>query len=359
MKILYGACGEGMGHAVRTAVVADHLLTRGHEILFASSGSAQAYLEKRYPGRVVEVPGFGISKREGGVSVLETVFHNTLRQAVGTVTAALPSAAVVLRFGPEAVISDFDPWSARVAHLGRLRLLAVDNIHFLTRCTHDRDLLTRDVSIARGVAAAMVPFADHYFVCPSAFARAPISEARTTLYPPILRPKILRARGEGMGFEGDHLCVYLNDPASNEQALRVLAASGLSCHVWKSGAASPARHIVHDKLIEMPFSEQDFIVDLASARAVIGSAGAQLMGEASYLGRPMLALPIGGHGEQELNAAYFQRDGYGEVSRYLTEEGLAGFLSRAQPMRDRLSALTHDCNISLLRAVEAGLRGEL
>jgi len=32
MKILYGVVGEGMGHAIRSRVVLDHLLATGHEV---------------------------------------------------------------------------------------------------------------------------------------------------------------------------------------------------------------------------------------------------------------------------------------------------------------------------------------
>ncbi|MGH9333683.1 MAG: glycosyltransferase family protein, partial [Vicinamibacteria bacterium] len=32
MRILYGVVGEGMGHATRSAVVIEHLLSAGHEV---------------------------------------------------------------------------------------------------------------------------------------------------------------------------------------------------------------------------------------------------------------------------------------------------------------------------------------
>ena len=38
IKILYGAIGEGLGHATRSRVVAEHLLEQGHEVKMAASG---------------------------------------------------------------------------------------------------------------------------------------------------------------------------------------------------------------------------------------------------------------------------------------------------------------------------------
>ena len=38
MRILYGVAGEGLGHAMRSRVVAEHLRSRGHEVKLVSSG---------------------------------------------------------------------------------------------------------------------------------------------------------------------------------------------------------------------------------------------------------------------------------------------------------------------------------
>jgi uncharacterized protein (TIGR00661 family) len=40
MRILYGVTGEGLGHAMRSRVIADHLRARGHEVKLAASGRA-------------------------------------------------------------------------------------------------------------------------------------------------------------------------------------------------------------------------------------------------------------------------------------------------------------------------------
>ena len=50
MKILYGVVGEGMGHAVRSRVVLDHLVAEGHEIEIMASGRAVDFLHKHFEG---------------------------------------------------------------------------------------------------------------------------------------------------------------------------------------------------------------------------------------------------------------------------------------------------------------------
>ena len=52
------------------------------------------------------------------------------------------------------------------------------------------------------------------------------------------------------------------------------------------------------------------------------------MSEAVYLRKPMLALPLAGQFEQEMNARYLEQLGYGTASRALDEPALERFLER-------------------------------
>jgi uncharacterized protein (TIGR00661 family) len=61
MDILYGVVGEGMGHATRSCVVLEHLLSRGHEIKVVVSGKAHQFLKTRFSGQ----PGFTIEEIHG------------------------------------------------------------------------------------------------------------------------------------------------------------------------------------------------------------------------------------------------------------------------------------------------------
>jgi uncharacterized protein (TIGR00661 family) len=67
--------------------------------------------------------------------------------------------------------------------------------------------------------------------------------------------------------------------------------------------------VVEGNLRYQPFGEATFIDDLASCRAVIAGGGFTLMGEAVYLHKPMLAVPVGRQFEQVLNARYL-REGF-------------------------------------------------
>ena len=51
---------------------------------------------------------------------------------------------------------------------------------------------------------------------------------------------------------------------------------------------------VEGRLTYRPFSEAGFIADLSSARAVIAGGGFTLLGEAVYLQKPILSVPVRG-----------------------------------------------------------------
>nr|WP_245815337.1 glycosyltransferase family protein [Hymenobacter gelipurpurascens] len=74
------------------------------------------------------------------------------------------------------------------------------------------------------------------------------------------------------------------------------------------------------------FSEQGFIDDLASARAVITNGGFSLISEAVYLRKPVCAVPIPAQFEQFLNAAEIEKLGYGRHFSAITADNLKAFL---------------------------------
>jgi UDP:flavonoid glycosyltransferase YjiC (YdhE family) len=76
------------------------------------------------------------------------------------------------------------------------------------------------------------------------------------------------------------------------------------------------------------------------------------MGEAVYLRRPMLAIPIGGQFEQVLNARYLEAEGYGLGADALTAERLSEFLERLPDFERRLAGYHQQGNVELLAKLD-------
>jgi uncharacterized protein (TIGR00661 family) len=97
-----------------------------------------------------------------------------------------------------------------------------------------------------------------------------------------------------------------------------------------------------------------FLVDLASAKAVISTAGFTLISEALYLGKPLLVMPNGGIFEQTLNALYLKRENLGEaiMHRVPGPEDLRGFLQRAAQHSGRRPDLLSCGNDEAVQCIE-------
>ena len=259
------------------------------------------------------------------------------------------------------VVTDFDGFAYLFAKTHRLPVLSIDNIQMVDRCRHDAEILRgihRDYLAARAFVGGKIPRADRYLI--TTFFRPPLRKKRTALVPSILRPEILAARPE----QGAHLLVYGRISEASTAALR---ASGVPCLVY--GARDGLTADEEDgNLRYRPFANEAFIDDLRTCRGVVASAGYSLMSEVVYLRKPMLALPLAGQFEQEMNARYLERLGYGTAAAALDEASLERFLERrararrgARGVRAGGNAETFERSIALVDEVMAARRcmGEL
>ena len=331
MDVLYGVCGEGMGHATRSDVIARGLQRAGHRIQFAcSEGRALEYLRSRWPD-VVCVPGFRLVVEDNRVLPTPTLLHNLARQLGSPLDHVASGLQVRL---PDVVLCDFDAWTARYAKLVGRPLVAIDNIHFLTRCSHPQAWIEahKDAAAAAMITAqSTVPEASFYIVL--SFTRlAGVRQPLTALHLPVVRESVLRQTAR----TGSHLVAYFNDRADWPSILAALQdASPMPVRAYgRPGTASAS---VVGNVTLCPLSEDGLAEDLASCAAAVGGAGFSFLSEALVLRKPLLAVPFAESFEQILNGRYLQAEGYGQWAEKLTSGVLRDFLSRLRPMRERLA----------------------
>ena len=330
MKILYGVVGEGMGHAIRSSVVLDHLIAQGHQVHIVVSGKAHDFLKAKFP-HIDQIWGLTMAMEHNEVKNRLTLTQNLKGALKGFPKNVSTYFEVEAAFAPDLVISDFETWSWLFAKRHNLPLICIDNIQIINRCTHPPALLGLDRSafkLARSIVKAKCPGAAHYLI--TTFFTPPVRKKRTTLIPPILRPAILHATPTA----GDHLLVYQTSdtfaalPALLQQLDRPSIVYGLTP---PDGAPSHAGNLTY-----RPFSEPQFIADLAAAAGVITSAGFTLLGEALHLKKPILATPVLGQFEQLLNARYLESLGFGTYDTHLGLDTLNHFLDRLPEFGENL-----------------------
>ncbi len=352
MKILYGVVGEGMGHAMRSRVILEHLTSnKDHDVTIMASGRAVDYLQKRFgetANAVNRIHGLHIIYEENRVRRSKTLSSNVVASATGVPKNIAAYFDLVSELKPEVVISDFESWTYLYAKTHRLPILSIDNMQVINRCLHDEQILAGEKAsfeFTRAFVKSKLPFCDEYFI--TTFFRPPLRKPKTSLFPPILRPEILEAKRR----KGEHLLVY-QTAEGNTALVDALKKTGLECRLY--GMRRDIREEqVEGNLHYRPFSETVFIDDLASARAVIAGGGFTLMGEAVYLHKPMLAVPVGGQFEQVLNARYLEREGFGSYAKTLSDPGvISTFVASIPACEAKLANYTQDGNQLIFAAVD-------
>lgn len=338
MKILYGVVGEGMGHAIRSRVVLEHLFASGHEVEIMASSRAADFLAKHFP-EVHRIHGLHIIYEGNRVRRGPTLWSNVLAG-----TAALPQQIkayydMVQDFSPQVVISDFESWVYFYARVHRLPIFSIDNMQVINRCVHDAQILDGmrgEFELTRAFIKGKLPGCDHYMI--TTFFYPELRKDKTTLVPPLLRKEILGAATS----KGEHLLVYQTAEGYDDLP-QVLKQAGVPCRVY--GMRRDLTEDLHDgPLCYRPFSERGFIEDLASARGVIAGGGFTLMGECVYLRKPVLSLPVGRQLEQVINARYLERNGYGRHAERIDAPTLRAFLDALPGCEARLAGYSQDGN---------------
>lgn len=351
MKILYGVVGEGMGHAMRSRVILEHLVKGEHEVEVMASGRAVDFLSKRFDG-VNRIHGLHMIYEENRVKPVKTLVSNVVTGATGVPKNIAAYFELITSFRPKAVISDFESWTYLYAKTHRLPILSIDNMQVINRCTLPEEVTKgyqAEFQLTKAFIKSKLPFCDEYFI--TSFFRPEIRKERTRLFPPILRPEILSANRR----KGDHLLVYTTGEG-NETFAATLAKTGIECRIYGMRRNLEKEVVEHGNLRYQPFSEDKFIDDLASCRGVIAGGGFTLMGEAVYLHKPMLAVPLGRQFEQVLNARYLELLGYGRFTETLDDpKTVTDFIDAIPACEEKLASYTQNGNEEILRALDEWL----
>jgi uncharacterized protein (TIGR00661 family) len=317
-----------------------HLLQLGHTVKVVSYDRGFRNLKDDFD--VFETEGLHIASDDNRVQKVKTFTENLKRLSKGQQKLNELRHAIFKTFAPDAVITDFEPMTAYLAHHYEIPLISIDNQHRLRYMYYDCPAeLKKDQRLTRNIIRAMVPSPDVALVA-TFYQGAPKNE-RTFLFPPILREEVLALQSEAQ----DHILVYLT--------------SGFESFVEMLKTFSRERFIVYgcdreDRQGHLHYkqpSRDGFLQDLASCRAVMATAGFTLITEALHLHKPYLALPMIGQFEQEINAHFLAQLGYGINLRELRSEAVGDFLYRLPEFTRQLAAYPVEGNTAILNQLAA------
>ena len=214
-RIIYAACGEGMGHAIRTSVVLEHLKKENEVVVFASD-RAFDYLSEKFDD-VYQIYGFNTVYENNAVNDKKTfikAMKNLPRDVKDNIKLLYNIAN---EFKPDIIISDFEFYSNILSKIIRVPMISIDNMHVIT---HTKIDVPKNIL---GTSSRQRELSDHLLVRPqkylitSYFYPEVKNKDKVSIFPPILRDEILELNP----VKGDHILVYQTS-TSNLKLIQIL-----------------------------------------------------------------------------------------------------------------------------------------
>ncbi|MBP6942941.1 MAG: hypothetical protein KBB55_02740 [Candidatus Buchananbacteria bacterium] len=322
-KIVYGISGQGFGHGARSREIIRHLQRQGHTVLALTYHQGVPFVDGLT--EYLEIPGLVLSYRNNRLVYSKTILLN-LKQLAKQTAQWHPINEQVAAFAPDVVITDFEPISALIAHRQRLPLISIDNQHQLTNTKLNVPLKYQQHLMTDKLVTKAVVWGAKAYLIPT-FFKTPTTKKDTYLFPPVIRQEVLdlpSAIGHTLiAYQGAHF----------DNVIRILKKLDQTCVIYGAD-----KEYTDGKLTFKKAATSEWLQALASAKAVIGTAGSSLICEALHLKKPYLALPIQGQIEQVLNALELERLGYGMMSERLTLGQLQQFIDRLPEYRKHLES---------------------
>lgn len=355
VKIIYGICGEGMGHATRSRPIIE-FLKQNHTVTIVAGGKAFDYLKNFFPTR--KIASMHLFYRNNAMNSFVTVLLNLARLHLYLFSFA-KMLCVMMKERPDVVVTDFEPFCCWSAFFARVPIVSV---HLPGHYVPRQSLLV-DKTVSDSISSVLkhrwldvfqlwfvtqitVPFAAAV-VIPSFFV-LPLSDKRAHYIAPIVRLEISSCIAK----KGRHILVY-QSTATNSSLLKVLK----NFPVQKFVVYGFGENRVEQNIIFKNFDEHEFITDLVSASGVISNGGVSLLTECVFLGKPVLSLPIQCQGEQIVNAFFVQKLGYGIFARQASDVVVLQFLKFVEKFKPKKVSWNSEASLMQIEEIVKSVVG--
>ncbi|MGD0675772.1 MAG: glycosyltransferase family protein [Polyangiaceae bacterium] len=349
MRIVYGIFGYGRGHATRAEAVLSEMRER-HDLLILVGGDAHEALSTRFP--VERIPTLRYVYGTRGERCVRLTLQRNLRHVADLAFGGESFRSVVDRirdFKPDVAICDADPWTHRAAAMLGIPRIGFDHFGIMAYCRppiawRDRLRVFRDVLAYRALNGHPQRVVVSSFFDPDGPARG------VRIVGPLLRDEVRRATPRS----GDYLLVYFNQAQAQLTPRIEAELHALRLPVVIYGRRDRGRD---GNVVFKQIGDPEFVDDLARCRAVLSTAGNQLVGETMHLGKPILVLPEDTP-EQRMNALAVERLGIGEQVRRSSFAATAihRFLGGERDYAERARSLRRDGREASIAALEAFVR---
>ncbi|WNG53966.1 UDP- glucuronosyltransferase [Archangium gephyra] len=315
MRVMFCVLGEGRGHMTQAIAAKKIIESAGHELVAVTLGVSPQrqvpdYFEAAMNQRVTRLPTVTLTFRGDRTFSWADSFVDDVRKSPSILRSMRDIDRIVSETKPDIILNFFDSLAALYT-ITRVRRPPVLNIahqfiflhpDYLTTPQASRHLwIMKNYSRLMSVRATTLALSLHEV--------PDLSDKRLFICPPLLREQATALEPRP---DGQFVLVYLLTHGYTEQLIRWSDAhpqTRLHCFYDKPGA--PPEWVHSPSLTFHRLDGEKFLRMMADCSHVVSTAGFELVAEASWLGKPLLVVPVENHPEQQLNALEVQRLGLG------------------------------------------------
>lgn len=325
-RIFYSLCGEGLGHAIRSAVVIEYLINEGYDLIVFASDRAYKYLNNKFDN-IYEISGFNTVYENNQARYKKTFVYNMKDVPSDLKNNINKMYKLAKKFKPDLIISDFEFYANLLSHILGIPLLSIDNMHVITEANYPSpSRYAKDKLFAEAVVHAFIQKANRTLIY--SYFYPPLKNPDTTRYVhPIIRDEIYSLKPRVK----EHILVYQTSD-SNLQLIELLKDNPDKKFI----VYGFHKDVSEGNVLFRSFKEEQLFEDFKDAQFVITNGGFSLITEALQLEKPVLSIPVNKQYEQILNAMYVDRLGYGEHHDVITQNILDTFLDNVELYRKNI-----------------------
>jgi len=339
VKILYGLCGEGLGHASRGRILIRYLKKR-HEIRIVAGGKAFSYMSKEFDN-VYKIHSPHFVYRKGGVRLFLTILRMIFQTFIMIPFSFLKIRKILKEFKPDILLTDAEPISFYASFFSKIKRICIDNQQSLFHRNYDIRFGDFFAWFALFIILKLFFFnADKYIIYD--FFDEQIKNNNVLFIKLLVQDGILKQKAK----DNNHIFVY-----------QTSISSEFICNTLKD---IDERFIIYgfdkelfdENLVFKKFNDLEFYKDISTAKAIITNGGFTVLSEALYLKKPIFSMPIKNQYEQIVNAQFIKKIGAGVYKKELNKEDVLDFLQHLNFYKENLKNYNPGSQKETLKIIE-------
>ena len=318
MKILYGVCGFGLGHASRSVEIIREL-SHEHEVLIISYDQAFDFLNEEFEN-VKKLEWFEIYYKDGAIHNFKTIVKNISRIPDIASSNFSQLVKIVRKFKPDVIVSDFEINSLFIGKLLNVPVITVSNQHMLKFYDTEKNLEERLFKHIPDLAAMLFFYPSHALIVTTFLKPTKKYNKDTTFFfGPIVRQEFLRAKPK----VNDFFVGYFNDQPILEEFAYFFSNNFPDERLLLFGFKDKKSIGCVDCL---PLDKKSFSKALIKCKGIFSHGGFSLLSEALLLKKPVCVFTSKNFYERYFNGLTAEKNSFGVLMNEFEYEKIDFFI---------------------------------